>query len=184
MATPIKPTFVLSVLEGVLGGGFSCDVSIPRAFYCPCGAGILWAAQDLRATGIISMSMVSVGVFTSEFEAQAVCNRLEAEDIAARMNRQGRYHGFTGAIAVEVDEADAAKAREILGDADAPVDMDEYVAPGDRKYRHCPACHTANVDMAPLTEGKVWLIMLTFGLAALFMKRDCRCRKCGHAWRG
>lgn len=130
------------------------------------------------------MSMVTIGVFTSEFEAQAVCHRLDAEDIAARMNRQGRYHGFTGAIAVEVNEADEAKAREILGDVNKPVDMDEYVAPGDKAYRHCPACQTANVDVAPLTEGKVWLTMLTFGIAALFMKRDCRCRKCGHAWRG
>jgi hypothetical protein len=123
-------------------------------------------------------------VFTSEFEAQAVCHRLEAEGIAARMNRQGRYRGFVGAIAVEVDEADGAKAREVLGDLDSPTDMDEYVDANDRHYRHCPACQTANVDMAPLTEGKVWLIMLSFGLAALFMKRDCRCRKCGHTWRG
>ena len=145
---------------------------------------ILSAAQGLRATGIISMSMVVIDVFTSEFEAQAVCHRLDAEGIAARMNRQGRYHGFTGAIAVEVDAADEAMARGILGDTDTPADMDEYVAPGDKAYRHCPACQTANVDVAPLTEGRVWLTMLTFGIAALFMKRDCRCRKCGHAWRG
>ncbi len=130
------------------------------------------------------MSMVVIGVFTSEFEAQAVCHRLDAEGIAARMNRQGRYQGFTGAIAVEVDEADEAKAREILGDADEPVNMDEYVAPGDKAYRRCPVCQTANVDVAPLTEGKVWLMILTLGFSTLFLKRDCRCRKCGHTWRG
>ncbi len=154
------------------------------AFSSRCRMRILLSAQGLRATGSISMSMVVIGVFTSEFEAQAVCHRLDAEDIAARMNRQGRYHGFTGAIAVEVDAEDEAKAREILGDANEPVDMDEYVEPADKRYRHCPECHTANVDMTPLTEGRVWLTMITFGLASLFMKRDCRCRKCGHSWRG
>ncbi len=130
------------------------------------------------------MSMVAIGVFTSEFEAKAVCVRLESEGIAARMNRQGRYHGFTGAIAVEVDAEDEGKARETLGDANAPVDMDEYVEPGDRTYRRCPACQSANVDVAPMSEGRVWLTLLTFGLSALFLNRDCRCRKCGHAWRG
>ena len=130
------------------------------------------------------MSMTVIGVFTSEFEAQAVCHRLEAEGIPARMNRQGRYRGFVGAIAVEVDETDEARAREALGDINAPADMDEYVAPDDTRYRHCPACASANVDVAPLTEGRVWLVMLTFGLAMLLIKRDCRCRKCGHTWRG
>ncbi len=134
--------------------------------------------------GTNNMSMVVISVFTSEFEAQALCHRLEAEDIAARMNRQGRYHGFTGTIAVEVDSEDEAKAREIMGDVDTPTDMDEYVEPADKRYRHCPECHTANVDVAPLTEGAVWLMILSFGLSSLFLKRDCRCRKCGHTWRG
>jgi predicted Zn-ribbon and HTH transcriptional regulator len=130
------------------------------------------------------MGMVVIGVFTSEFEAQAVCHRLDAEDIAARMNRQGRYRGFVGAIAVEVDAEDEAKAREILGDINAPADMDEYVDADDKRIKRCPACHSANVDMAPLTEAQTWLLVLTLGIASLFFKRDCRCRKCGHAWRG
>ncbi len=130
------------------------------------------------------MGMVVIGVFTSEFEAQAVCHRLDAEGIAARMNRQGRYRGFTGSIAVEVDAEDEVKAREVLGDINSPADMDEYIEPDDKRYKHCPACQSANVDMAALTEGQTWLIMLTVGIASLFFKRNCRCRKCGHAWRG
>jgi hypothetical protein len=130
------------------------------------------------------MDMVVIGVFASEFEAQAVCHRLDAEGIPARMNRQGRYRGFVGAIAVEVAAEDEANARETLGDINAPADMDEYVDADDTRHKHCPACRSANVNMAPLTEGQTWALVLTLGIASFFFKRDCQCRKCGHVWRG
>ena len=51
------------------------------------------------------MSMVVIGVFTSEFEAQAVCHRLDAEGIAARIAGKGRDPRWQPARLEDVDDA-------------------------------------------------------------------------------
>lgn len=128
------------------------------------------------------MPVETLGLFKSEFEARAVCARLEAEGLHPRMNRQGRYRAMTGGVAVEVDGREAVIARKILGDLNAPVDLDEYVDRDDPGYRRCPACGSANVDMTPLGGGQTLAAVLTLGAALFFIPRACSCRKCGHGW--
>jgi hypothetical protein len=62
--------------------------------------------------------LVSVATAPSEAEAEMICGRLAAEGIAAS-HRGGDIpqRGETGAHGVFVEEADAARAREILAAA-------------------------------------------------------------------
>jgi hypothetical protein len=70
--------------------------------------------------------LVSVATAPSEAEAEMICGRLQAEGISA-VNRGGDIpqRGQTGAHAVLVEEADEARAREILA---APPFSDEELA--------------------------------------------------------
>jgi hypothetical protein len=76
-------------------------------------------------TTILRM-LVSVAMAPSEAEAEIICGRLNTEGIAA-VHRGGDIpqRGETGAHGVLVEEADAARAREILA---APPFSDEELA--------------------------------------------------------
>jgi hypothetical protein len=70
--------------------------------------------------------LVSVTMAPSEAEAEIICGRLNAEGIAASQRGSDiPQRGETGAHAVFVEEADAARAREILA---APPFSDEELA--------------------------------------------------------
>jgi hypothetical protein len=70
--------------------------------------------------------LVSVATAPSEAEAEMICGRLHAEGIAAvHRGRDIPQRGDIGAHSVLVEEADAARAREILA---APTFGDEELA--------------------------------------------------------
>ncbi len=130
------------------------------------------------------MPKVTVASFSNEAEAELAAGRLACDDIKAEVRRFSRYRAMTsGGYQLRVESADLRKARQILGDIEKEIDMDEYVDADDTSYTRCPKCNSVNVTAGPRPLATVLGSLLLVGLALLFTPRNWSCRRCGHTWR-
>ena len=126
----------------------------------------------------------TVKSFKSELEAHLARTKLRDVGIEGSVNRFSRYRAMAaGGYQLKVHAKDLARARAILGKLDTEVDMDEYVSSDDASYARCPNCESVNVVADPFPRSVFWPSLLLLGIPLLLMKRDWRCRKCGHGWR-
>jgi predicted Zn-ribbon and HTH transcriptional regulator len=126
---------------------------------------------------------VTLRGYSSEAEAQLAASHLQHAGIKATVARLSRYRAMGGGgYNLRVLPADSAKAQGILKALDREVDMDEYVDPGDKSYRRCPACNSVNIHTAPLSPTQRAKTITTAGIALLFLKRPRTCKKCGNTW--
>ncbi len=121
-------------------------------------------------------------------ESASAClvkSMLLQEGIPATVHRVSRYAGMGGAgYVLRVNSKNLAKARALLNKKDAGVDMDEYVDEDDNSYRRCPGCRSVMVVREPLNGTQRSLVIWTFGVGFLFMRKSFRCEKCGERWTG
>ena len=125
----------------------------------------------------------TVRSFKSETEAHLARSKLASMGIEATVHRFSRYRAVaSGGYLLKVRPSDLSRARGILKKLDRDVDMDEYVSSDDESYARCPQCHSVNVTVEPLSGKLLALTVLFAGIPLFFLKRDRRCRKCGHTW--
>ena len=127
----------------------------------------------------------TVASFSNELEAHLARSMLEAAGIAATVHRYSRYRAIAGGgYLLKTTLSDVERARALLARLDAEVDMDEYVDRDDATCCRCPKCNSVNVQARPLTAKQTVLCALTVGVFLLLLKREWRCKKCGHQWHG
>ena len=122
--------------------------------------------------------MITVTTVSCLQEADAMRLRLETSGIAVFLPDEflnasiGAGNMFEG-VRIQVAEADAPRAREILAIPDASDATNPL---------RCPTCGSGDVAFL-----RSWLgAVISFLLAGLFLVRrpvPCACRLCGHTWR-
>jgi len=124
--------------------------------------------------------MVTLTTVSWIAEADALCTRLEANGIKTFVPDQGAvtanpmYAGAIGGIRVQVDESDLERATEILK-ASLP--------PSARGVFLCPSCGSDAVRYEKVSRRVAFLSLLLFGFPLLWIRRQCTCSACGHAWK-
>ncbi len=123
--------------------------------------------------------MITVATVNSLQEADAVRVRLEASGIAVFLPDEFLCAsvvagaGAFGGVRIQVDEADAARARELLVDLEAPA--------GAKTFR-CPTCGSVDVACQQLSLVSTLLCLLVC-LVGGRPSVTCTCRACGHIWK-
>ncbi|HPG67235.1 MAG TPA: hypothetical protein PLO37_10350 [Candidatus Hydrogenedentes bacterium] len=121
--------------------------------------------------------------FSTEAQAHLARMRLQQDGIDATVHRFSRYRAIaSGGFVLKVPVSDLKRAQFALKKLERPVDMDEYVSSDDESYVRCPKCSSVNIETAPLSLPLTVLAVVTFGIALLLIRRQRRCRKCGHSW--
>ncbi len=97
------------------------------------------------------------------------------------------YTDAIGGVRLKVRRRDREKAKALLAaDAGEAVGEAEF-SPEDEidfTHSHCPACHSADLDMRELrVDPGSWLRPWAWMAALFAARRDCRCRACGHTWK-
>lgn len=100
----------------------------------------------------------------SVLEAELAKAKLASEGIRSFISDENlavMHPLVMGSVHLQVDEADIARAEQILAQP-APVGEDDEYA--EEAYR-CPKCHRRNVDLLPLTPGwkqarRLWVLLL------------------------
>ena len=121
----------------------------------------------------MSESLVTIGQFPSEIEAQLLADRLRDagfHPILANNQLQralGSVYAYSNSVWVQVPEGEASNAQELaaqklpaLSDADELALEDEADA-----LALCPKCHSENIEYA---EAGSWILG--------------NCPACGHRW--
>ena len=123
--------------------------------------------------------------YPNSASACLVKSMLAQEGIPASVHRVSRYASMRGAgYMLKVRSQDMAKARALLKKKDTKIDMDEYVDKDDNSYRRCPRCGSVMLGREPLTGSQRSLVIWTFGVGFLFLRKNFHCEKCGERWTG
>lgn len=121
--------------------------------------------------------------FSNSIEADLARTRLAADGIHATVHKVSRYRAMSGGgYVLRVPHHQTARAQEIMGPLNRPIDMDEYVDADDESYRRCPKCRSVSVEVIPLTPNQRRTLLMTLGLAFPFVKRRRVCTKCSSEW--
>lgn len=122
--------------------------------------------------------LVTVDAFDSPLNANILASRLEAEGIPCfiaddeTIAAHNLLSGPVGGIKVQVGEADAARATAISRE----------VAASRSGKPPCPRCRSRDVQRKGLSVLLAALVVVTFGVLALFMPVRWHCAACSHRW--
>jgi len=120
--------------------------------------------------------MVTIATVNYLQEADAMRVRLETDGIAVFLPDEFTFASFgTGLIGVriQVDEADAARAREILAIPDAPADT---------TFITCPTCGSSDVARRRFSVSAVIQCLLA-GFLSSNRPASYTCHACGYTWK-
>lgn len=126
------------------------------------------------------MKLVTVASFSHPSEAELAKSKLESEGIesfvadAHTVQMNWLYSNALGGVKVQVWEADAAKAQEILGTTVPPDEPEDSAV--------CPNCGATTTQFEKLSRPMVFLSLLLAFPFPIF-KRKWRCEKCGHTFK-
>ncbi len=124
--------------------------------------------------------MITVTTVNWISEADELCAQLEANGIKTFLPDQGMavanplYAGALGGIRIQVDEGDAAQARELLKVRTPPV---------ARGIFECPSCGSDLIRYEKVSKAFAFLTLLCLGFPLLWFKRQCTCNACGLKWK-
>lgn len=128
--------------------------------------------------------MKTVAALTSAQDAHLLRIRLESQGIQAEVCDEATtsvapfYTQAIGGIRVQVSDEDLAKAKAILEEPVAEVDLREGVT--------CPKCNSANIakdldkDRSYFTSFLVSILMM---LPVPLVRRRYKCNDCNHLWK-
>ena len=133
-----------------------------------------------------SHNLVTIATFSQAPQAHVLRGRLESEGIPAFLADENTvtanwlYSTAVGGVKLQVREADAARAREVLGlEEAAPEDEEEDAEPDPT----CPQCGSPNVSYTRYATRWVFASWLLLGFPLLFIKGKWSCGNCGNEWR-
>jgi hypothetical protein len=135
------------------------------------------------------LHLITVVHFRDPWDAHIFRGRLEADGVPAFVTDDivigMRWYlslAF-GGVRVQVPNAYAARAAQILEDAESGTFEAELVEVfGDIDLRRCPKCSSANVRRRPSLVEFLIGIGLTFMNAGKVVANRCTCRVCGTRW--
>ncbi len=135
------------------------------------------------------MSLVTLRSYRDPIAAELAKNRLESEGIRAAIFDdhlvaiQWLYSRAVGGVKVKVDEADLARASEVLGE-DRSGDLQQVpegaAPPGESEV--CPACASVELHRSSAQRRFAAWSLLT-GLPLAFWSGKFVCEACGHSWK-
>lgn len=132
-------------------------------------------------------SMVTVGAYTSPWEAQLARTCLEAEGIDSVVADEHLARiwcaATVGGIKLRVREEDAVHAFELLRNL-RPIPEIYLVTEADLPLPHrCPSCKSDNLSLERWSVLGLLGAWLLFGLAIPVPRRRWSCRGCGLDWK-
>ena len=132
-------------------------------------------------------SMVTVGAYTSPWEAQLARTCLEAEGIASVVTDEHLARiwcaATVGGIKLRVREEDAIHAFELLRNL-RPIPEIYLVTEADLPLpQRCPSCKSDNLSLERWSVLGLLGAWLLFGLAIPVPRRRWNCRGCGSDWK-
>lgn len=132
-------------------------------------------------------SMVTVGAYTSPWEAQLARTCLEAEGIDSVVTDEHLARiwcaATVGGIKLRVREEDAFHAFELLRNL-RPIPEIYLVTEADLPLpQRCPSCKSDNLSLERWSVLGLLGAWLLFGLAIPVPRRRWNCRGCGLAWK-
>jgi hypothetical protein len=122
--------------------------------------------------------LVTVAAFDTPLKASILASRLEAEGIecfiadAEVVGLNNLLAGAVGGVKVQVRESDAPRASAVAR---------ETATRGPEKPL-CPRCESNEVQRKGMSILAAVLMVLTFGILALFIPVRWKCDKCSHRW--
>lgn len=131
---------------------------------------------------IMTEQLVTIGSYSTPYEANMVKSRLEATGIPAfvadefTIGMNWLYSNALGGVKVQVPESLALDAQEILNSGvDSPT-TDELAT-----VDACPQCVSQNTESF-LDKRVSFLTWIFFGLPLLLPRSKKKCRDCGYLW--
>ncbi len=143
--------------------------------------------------------MLSVWSFTYPSEAYPLIAKLREENIPCTLSNEHvvlidpLISNAVGGVKLLVPETEAERAKAIIEDFFKPAQAS--IAPLDAAFREshdevaawCPACETYPVYRKKFTYGKtalaVFLTLLSYPLALLFLSKTHTCARCNFQWK-
>ena len=125
--------------------------------------------------------MITLTTVTYLHEADLLCMKLDAEGIKTFIPDQNTasiqpfYGDAMGGIRIQIDEADLARARELLQDELPQANVGMF---------QCPKCKSDSVEYGQKAKRSAFLSLLLVGLPFPWFKGEYRCKSCGHVWKG
>jgi hypothetical protein len=132
-------------------------------------------------------SMVTVGAYTSPWEAQLARTCLEAEGIDSVVADEHLARiwcaATVGGIKLRVREEDAPRAAELLHNL-RPIPEIYLVTEADLPLQQrCPSCKSDNLSLERWSVLGLLGAWILLGLAIPFPRRRWSCRGCGSDWK-
>ena len=134
--------------------------------------------------------LVTIATYADPIEANLAKIKLASEDIdcfLADENAVAVYWlaaGAMGGIKLQVKEADASKAAEILSSKKIVTeDEKDNVAIDEPAIPNCPQCGSDDVQYEKFSRKMVFLSILLIRMPVTYPKDSYKCRTCGHSWK-
>ncbi|MDD2540625.1 MAG: DUF2007 domain-containing protein [Desulfuromonadaceae bacterium] len=127
-------------------------------------------------------NLVTIGRYSTPYEAHMVKSRLESEGIPAfiadeyTIGINWLYSNALGGVKVRVPAPLASEALQILAPEIEPS------ATYNVEAEACPECGSKNTEDF-LDKRNSFLTWMLFGLPLLLPREKRRCKECGHCWR-
>jgi len=124
--------------------------------------------------------MLTIATFSKPEEAHMLRLRLEAGGVPAFIQDENMvqtdwlYSNAIGGVRVQIDEENAARAKEIL--RDPGIEAEHVGMPA------CPKCSSTNTAPDELPRRLSFLSLMLAGMPFMFSKTRWRCANCRNAW--
>jgi hypothetical protein len=127
--------------------------------------------------------LVTIGSYSTPYEANMVKSRLEAAGIPAfvadeyTIGMNWLYSNALGGVKVQVPESLALEAQELLNSGSESPTTDEFAT-----VDTCPQCASKNTERFLDKRGS-FLTWVLLGLPLLLPRKKKKCCDCGYRWK-
>jgi len=143
-----------------------------------------WCLSPVRAIKNMTEKMVTIGSYSTPYEANMVKSQLESAGIPVfiadeyTIGMNWMYSNALGRVKVQVPESLAAEAQELLAsEVETSTTQDLSTAAAS-----CPKCGSKNIRDF-LDKRSSFLTWLLLGFPLLVPSKKKRCSDCNHYWR-
>ncbi len=138
--------------------------------------------RNVRAVSNMSEKLVTIGSYSTPFEANMVKSQLESAGIPAfiadeyTIGMNWLYSNALGGVKVQVPESQVCEAKEFL------ATEAETSATHEISTTTCPRCGSKNTEDFLDKRGS-FLTWVLLGLPLLIPSKKKKCSDCGHRWK-
>ena len=125
--------------------------------------------------------LITIATFRNVTKAHLARMKLDMEEIECFLQDEyivaihSLYDNLVGGVKLQVRESDVPRAREIL--------QLHIPAPAPEEELACPKCGSTDINTDKFSRRLVFLSILLLGIPLPFIRRNRRCRACGHRWK-